>query len=70
MIDLRGLSQALAHNKPKQQVCQLRNCPRHAELTETIRGAIFVLEKTKSAFKSSELAALRMKLERVLGKSG
>jgi hypothetical protein len=29
-----------------------------------------VLEKTKSAFKSSELAALRVKLERVLGKSG
>jgi DNA-binding NarL/FixJ family response regulator len=70
MIDLRDLAQALAHNKPKQQVCQLLNCPRHAELTETIRDAIFVLEKTKSAFKSSELAALRLKLERVLGKSG
>ncbi len=70
MIDLRDLSQALAYNKPKQQVCQLLNCPRHAELTETVRDAIFVLEKTKSAFKSSELATLRVKLERVLGKSG
>lgn len=69
LTDLKDLTQALAQNKPKQQVCQLLNCPRHAELTETIRDAIFVLEKTKSAFKSSELAALRVQLERVLGKN-
>lgn len=63
MIDLRDLSQALAHNKPKQQVCQLLNCPRHAELTEAIRDAIYVLEKTKNSFKSKELGELRKKLE-------
>ena len=67
MIDLKELAQALAQNKPKQQVCQLLNCPRHVELTEAIRDAIFVLEKTKNAFKSKELATLRQNLERVLG---
>jgi CheY-like chemotaxis protein len=69
MIDLKDLTQALAQNRPKQQVCQLLNCPRHAELTEAIKDAIFVLEKTKSAFKSKELAVLREKLERVLGQN-
>jgi CheY-like chemotaxis protein len=68
MLDLRDLTQALAQNKPKQQVCQLLNCPRHAELTQAIQDAVFVLEKTKSAFKSKELASLRGKLERILGK--
>jgi DNA-binding NarL/FixJ family response regulator len=67
ITDLKDLAQALAQNQPKQQVCQLLNCPRHAELIEAIRDAIFVLEKTKSAFKSKELGALRVKLESVLG---
>ncbi len=67
MTDLKELAQALAQNKPKQQVCQLLNCPRHVELTEALREAIMVLEKTKNAFKSKDLAALRMNLERTLG---
>jgi hypothetical protein len=56
--------QALSQNKPKQNVCQLLNCPRHAELLEMIRDAIMVLEKTKHSFRSKELAALRFRLEK------
>lgn len=67
MIDLKELTQALAQNKPKQQACQLLNCPRHVELTQAIREAIMVLEKTKNSFKSKELAALRINLEHALG---
>ena len=63
VFDLRDLTQALTHNKPKEQVCQLLNCPRHAQLTEAIRDGIFVLEKTKTSFKSKELATLRERLE-------
>jgi len=63
VFDLRDLTQALTHHKPKEQVCQLLNCPRHAELTEAIRDGIFVLEKTKTSFKSKELATLRERLE-------
>ncbi|NUO82294.1 response regulator [candidate division KSB1 bacterium] len=66
ITDLKDLTQALAQNKPKQQACQLLNCPRHAALTEVIREAIFTLEKTKSSFKSRELAALRARLESIL----
>lgn len=66
ITDLRDLTQALAQNRPKQQVCQLLNCPRHVELTEVLRDAVFTLEKTKNSFKSKELAALRVRLENVL----
>lgn len=66
VTDLRDLTQALAQNKPKQQVCQLLNCPRQVELTQAITEAVNVLEKTKNSFKSKELAALRLKLETVL----
>lgn len=66
VTDLRDLAQALAQNKPKQQACQLLNCPRQVELTQAITDAVNVLEKTKNSFKSKELAALRLKLETVL----
>lgn len=66
VTDLRDLTQALAQNRPKQQVCQLLNCPRQVELTQAITEAVSVLEKTKNSFKSKELAALRIKLETAL----
>ncbi len=66
VFDLRDLTQALTHHKPKEQVCQLLNCPRHVELTEAIRDGIYVLEKTKTSFKSKELALLRERLESAL----
>lgn len=66
ITDLRDLTQALAQSRPKQQVCQLLNCPRHVELTEVLRDAVFTLEKTKNSFKSKELAALRVRLENAL----
>lgn len=66
VTDLKDLTQALAQNKPKQQVCQLLNCPRQVELAQAITEAVNVLEKTKNSFKSKELAALRVKLEAVL----
>lgn len=67
MIDLKDLTQALSQNKPKQQACQLLNCPRHVELTQAMRDAIMVLERTKNSFKSKELATLRTNLEHTLG---
>ena len=66
IADLRDLTQALAQHKPKQHVCQLINCPRHAQLAAGVEDAIVVLEKTKSSFKSKELAALRLRLEHLL----
>lgn len=47
-------------------VCHLMNCPRLAAIESEVREAIEVLIRTKSAFKSKELADLRKRLTQVL----
>jgi len=49
-------------------VCALVKCPRLEAYETALRGTIEVLQKTKSAFKSKELAALRERLEELLKK--
>ena len=46
--------------------CQVLNCPRGAQLVEAVREAIFVLEETRSSFKSTQLRDLRRKLALML----
>lgn len=43
--------------------CHLLECPRPSRLLGALKDTITVLEKTKSAFKSKELGALRERLE-------
>jgi hypothetical protein len=47
-------------------VCALVRCPRLAAYESALRGTIEVLKKTKNAFKSKELAALRERLEALI----
>jgi FixJ family two-component response regulator len=49
-------------------VCALIRCPRLEAYETALRGTIEVLRKTKNAFKSKELAALRERLEEFLKK--
>lgn len=49
-----------------QETCRLFNCPRLMTLIETLWEATQVLERTRSAFKSSELAQLRVKLAKIV----
>src|SRR3989475_122006 len=49
-------------------VCALVRCPRLEAYETALRGTIEVLRKTKNAFKSKELAALRERLEEFLKK--
>ncbi len=49
-----------------KDVCLFLSCPRLIASREALSEAVDVLIKTKSAFKSKELAALRLKLEDVL----
>src|SRR5713101_5684605 len=49
-------------------VCALIRCPRLEAYETALRGTIEVLRKTKNAFKSKELAALRERLEEFLRK--
>lgn len=46
--------------------CQVLNCPRGAQLVEAVREAIYVLEETRSSFKSTQLRDLRRKLALML----
>jgi len=66
LTDLEHLGQALAGQQVEQNPCQLINCPRGSQLHAAVREAINVLEETKTAFKSKQLADLRKKLELLL----
>ena len=46
--------------------CQIMNCPRGSQLTAAIQHTVEVLEETKHAFKSKQLAELRQRLELLL----
>lgn len=50
--------------------CRLIRCSRGSAYEEAIRDALEVIERTKQAFKSKELAALRLRLEAVLWTPG
>ena len=67
MFDLKDMALALANNKAQEQACQVLNCPRNQILSEAVKDAILTLEKTKSSFRSKELALLRTRLEKALG---
>jgi CheY-like chemotaxis protein len=56
-------------HEPPQDVCHLLSCPRLHTLTEALADAIQVIERTKGAFKSKELAALRRRLEEAVKSS-
>ena len=59
--ELAGRSQATA-TAPSPHTCQVLNCPRGAQLVAAVQEAIYVLEETRSAFKSTQLRDLRRKL--------
>lgn len=56
-------------NRGLGDACHLMDCPRPKILLEALKETISVLEKTKSAFKSKELGALREKLEQLVAEA-
>lgn len=58
---LAGRSQASVTAAPPH-TCQVLNCPRGAQLVAAVQETIYVLEETRSAFKSTRLRDLRRKL--------
>ena len=63
LLDIRHLVESITTAKSEQELCHLFNCPRLRELTDSLVQTIGVLEKTRSTFKSKQLAELRRKLE-------
>ncbi len=66
LTDLEQLGRALAGTPVDAHACQIMNCPRGSQLTSAIEHTVEVLEETKHAFKSKQLAELRQKLELLL----
>ena len=67
LVELKQLTEAMALGGGQPDVCRLRDCPRLAVLTESLKETVAALEKTKKAFRSKELGVLRERLESVLG---
>jgi DNA-binding response OmpR family regulator len=65
--DLRRLTKAQPNLA--NDACHLLECPRPMVLLEALRDTIDVLQRTKSAFKSKELGALRERLEKVVAEA-
>jgi len=63
LTDLEQLGRALAGTPVDAHACQIMNCPRGSQLTAAIQHTVDILEETKHAFKSKQLAELRQKLE-------
>lgn len=66
LTDLEQLGRALAGTPVDAHACQIMNCPRGSQLTAAIQHTVEVLEETKHAFKSKQLAELRQRLELLL----
>jgi CheY-like chemotaxis protein len=68
LTDIGHLTEALVADSPRAATtpCALLQCPRHQALRSALTDAVDVLEATKTAFKSRQLADLRGRLERVL----
>ncbi len=66
LTDLEQLGRALAGTPVDAHACQIMNCPRGSQLTSAIQHTVEVLEETKHAFKSKQLAELRQRLELLL----
>jgi hypothetical protein len=66
MTETSGEHQTVVITVPVGAGCPVLGCPRQRQLERVIREAISVLERTRSAFKSRQLADLRRHLEEVL----
>lgn len=64
--DLKQLSETAVQQQDQAGACHLFDCPRVVALTEGLKDAIAVIERTKGSFKSKDLAALRHRLQDVV----
>lgn len=62
---LKGPS-LLSAQAGQTDACRLLQCPRRQAYEEAIRDTVAVIERSKQAFKSRELASLRQRLESLL----
>ena len=68
LSELLRMNAARSSDGNSSNLCELLDCPQQPAHRVAIRETIEVLKKTKSTFKSKELAELRARLERLLEK--
>jgi len=62
ILDLKQLVGIANHTASDKGICHLFECPRFREFTAILQEAVGVLEKTRTSFKSKELADLRKRM--------
>lgn len=70
-LNLKTVMEVVRKGRAEQtaDLCQALQCPRRAAYEQALNETINVLEKTKTAFKSKDLADLRKRLESLLDKT-
>jgi|WetSurMetagenome_2_1015567.scaffolds.fasta_scaffold03742_7 DNA-binding response OmpR family regulator len=66
VLDLKQLFEIVNHKVSDKGICHLLECPRVNAFTAILQETVGVLEKTRTAFKSKELADLRKKLGQII----
>jgi len=66
LSDVKHITNTVTNRDVHPLACHLLNCPILAELTGAMEETIRVLEKTKGAFKSKDLGAMRRSLEKLM----
>jgi hypothetical protein len=69
LMDVKSFTETLTRGADRdndRSPCHLFDCPRIKTLTDSVKDAIQVLEKTKGSFKSRELGDLRNRLEAIV----
>ncbi len=69
LSDIKYVTETMSTKDVDLPACHLLSCPRLAELTGAMEDTIKVLEKTKRAFKSKDLGAIRKKLTELMNKN-
>lgn len=63
LLDMKEIFEQSFSQGANTEFCQIQHCPRLQDYQEAVADAVAVLERTKTAFKSKDLAQLRERLE-------
>jgi len=66
LLDLEHLIEGIDKESGEQHACNLLDCPSLTRLKSGLTESVEVLEKTRTSFKSKELAMLRNKLDTII----
>lgn len=63
---IQTITGLLGNIEPQTKICNVMKCPRLSDLTDGLQKAIDSIKKSREAYKSKQLAQIRVKLEKLL----